>query len=214
MPTGYLAVDLGQANDPTAIAILSALPTIGGKETPLKKRELQCPVLERLPLRTSYPNIVKYVAKVKRDLEAGMSEVYLIVDATGVGRPVVDMFMEEGLAPVALTITGGHEVTNGEEQWEVNVPKRDLISALQVSMHLGTMKIAKSLTFAETLRRELELFKIKVSTKGSVSLEAWREKDHDDLVLALAMAAWAATYENFERYVGGSLSYGSLYFMR
>jgi hypothetical protein len=35
----------------------------------------------------------------------------LAVDATGVGKPVVDLLRERGLAPMAVTITGGDTVT-------------------------------------------------------------------------------------------------------
>jgi hypothetical protein len=41
------------------------------------------------------------------------------------------------------------------------------------------------------LVKELENFKVKVSTRTAHdSYEAWRESDHDDLVLALALACW------------------------
>lgn len=33
-------------------------------------------------------------------------------------------------------------------------------------------------------------FKVKISTSGHDSYEAWREGDHDDLVLAALLALW------------------------
>jgi hypothetical protein len=41
------------------------------------------------------------------------------------------------------------------------------------------------------LARELQTFKIKMTAAGNETLESWRERDHDDLVLAVALAAWA-----------------------
>jgi len=213
-PKSFVGLDLGQSNDPTAMAILSAAHIENGKNIPERKRKLLCPVLERIPLRTPYPLIVEYVSKVMRDVAKRSSKAHLIVDATGVGRPVVDLFVAAGLKPIAVTITGGHDVTKGDMPGAVNVPKRDLISALQVGMHSGNLKIAREIQFAEMLKRELEMFKIKVSTKGSVSLEAWRESDHDDLVLALALAAWAATYPDLRRFVSEPVTRGTISYRR
>jgi hypothetical protein len=43
------------------------------------------------------------------------------------------------------------------------------------------------------LRQELEAFSSKTSARtGHESFEAWRERDHDDIVLSLALALWAA----------------------
>src|SRR5262249_44300270 len=45
----------------------------------------------------------------------------------------------------------------------------------------------------DVVTRELQNFtvKIKLSTTNE-TFEAWRERDHDDLVLAVALAAWVA----------------------
>jgi hypothetical protein len=93
----------------------------------------------------------------------------------------------------AVTITGGDTQTQADAaSWRV--PKRDLVGALQVLLQQGRLKIASQLEHAETLRRELMNFRVKVNvTTGHDSYEAWREGDHDDLVLAAALAAWRAT---------------------
>ena len=44
---------------------------------------------------------------------------------------------------------------------------------------------------AETLARELKCFKVKVTAAGNEVMAAdWRSRQHDDLVLALALAAF------------------------
>jgi hypothetical protein len=53
------------------------------------------------------------------------------------------------------------------------------------------LRIAKTLPLAETLRKEIDTFTVKISSSGHESYEAWREQDHDDLVLALALALWS-----------------------
>jgi hypothetical protein len=64
-------------------------------------------------------------------------------------------------------------------------------------MQNGQLKIAEALQLAPVLRRELLNFKVKITiATGHDSYEAWREGDHDDLVLAVALACWCG-----ERYM-------------
>jgi hypothetical protein len=41
------------------------------------------------------------------------------------------------------------------------------------------------------LVKELQNFRTKVTVAGTDPLEAWREGQHDDMVLAVALATWA-----------------------
>lgn len=50
---------------------------------------------------------------------------------------------------------------------------------------------ASSLPDADLLVKELHNFRTKVSLNTSDPLTAWREGQHDDLVLALGLAVWA-----------------------
>jgi hypothetical protein len=134
-------------------------------------------------------------------------ELVLAVDTTGVGRPVADMLkarLEEWLTVdqdtilhhAWITITGNDSVSRAEGGG-IRVPKRDLASAPLVLMQNKQLKIAEGLQLADTLRRELLNFKVKINiATGHDSYEAWREGDHDDLVLAVAMACWCG-----ERYL-------------
>jgi hypothetical protein len=79
----------------------------------------------------------------------------------------------------------------------VRVPKRDLVSAPLVLMQNGQLKIAEGLSLRETLVKELRNFRVKINISTSHdSYEAWREGDHDDLVLSVALTCWAG-----ERYI-------------
>lgn len=52
--------------------------------------------------------------------------------------------------------------------------------------------IAESLSLRDTLVRELLNFKRKINiSTADTSYEAWRESDHDDLVLSVALGTWA-----------------------
>jgi hypothetical protein len=110
-----------------------------------------------------------------------------------VGAAVVDMLRgSAGLTFDAVTITGG-DTQSKAGYGNYRVPKRDLVGGLQVLLQSGRLKIASSLEHAETLRAELLNFRVKINlATGHDSYEAWREGDHDDLVLAAALAVWAA----------------------
>jgi hypothetical protein len=83
------------------------------------------------------------------------------------------------------------------------IPKRDVISSTQVLLQTGRLKIARSLPHAALLAREPVNFRFKVGQERSEDVLDWREGPDDDLVLALAIAAWEA-----ERNPGLGFSYG------
>ena len=184
MRSFVVGLDLGQAQDYTALAVIERVETED-------KRQPSCHVrhLERFRLGTSYPTIVERVADMlSREPLAG--DASLVVDATGVGAPVVDLLREAGLRPVAVTITGGDAV--GCEGRDYRVPKRDLVATLQVLLQTGRLKVAESLPEAATLTRELLNFQVRITDKAADIYGVWREGGHDDLVLAVALACWWA----------------------
>ena len=177
----FLGLDLGQSTDYTALAILEK---IAGDEPVYHCRHLQ-----RFKLGTTYPDIVKALGvMVKRpELEEGYR---IIADATGVGRPVIDLLHLEGLVTIAVTIIGGYEVSGAVDDY--HVPKRDLVSNLQVLFQNGRVKFAEGLPEVQTLIAELLAFQVKITQSANDIYGAWREGTHDDLVLAVALAAWYA----------------------
>ena len=113
----------------------------------------------------------------------------LVVDYTGVGRPVVDLLRAGGLDPVPVTITGGDQATYERGVWRV--PKRDLAGAVAVLLQTGRLEVAGGLPLAPTLVTELTNFRVTIDPlTAHDSYGAWREGQHDDLVLALACAPW------------------------
>jgi len=148
--------------------------------------------LQRFELGTSYPAIVATVAKLLKREPFPLNRPTLVVDGTGVGRGVVDLFRKESLAADLrpATITAGNSVTF--EDGYTRVPKRDLVAAVQVGLQTDKLKIAASLPEAATLTTELQNFQVKITDAANDTYGAWREGSHDDLVLALAMAAWLA----------------------
>lgn len=182
-----VGLDLGQASDYTALSVLETS----------EDRIHNVRHLRRFKLGTSYPDIVANVAGLMKSPPLNR-EAMLIVDQTGVGRPVVDMFRAKGIPLVGVTITGGNAVTS-DGVGGFLVPKRDLISNLQVLLQTGRLKFAEQLADGPALIKELLAYEVKVSDSGHDSYGNGRAAAHDDMVLSVAMAAWYA-----ERY-GGSI---------
>ncbi|HEU0177350.1 MAG TPA: hypothetical protein VFV58_24055 [Blastocatellia bacterium] len=189
-PRYTLGLDLGQAQDYTALCVLEAR---GEGDA----AEYQCRALKRWELMTSYPTIVSDLALMLRRAPFSANHPHLGVDTTGVGRAVWDMLRQANLTANlrSITIHAGVEVTRAGAGF--GVPKRDLVSAVQVVLQTRRLKFVPSLPEAETIKQELANFRIKLSASGHDTYNAatgeglsWREAPHDDLVLALAVALW------------------------
>ncbi|MEX2281803.1 MAG: hypothetical protein WEE89_04925 [Gemmatimonadota bacterium] len=120
-----------------------------------------------------------------------------MVDQTGVGRPVFDMFERAGLSPIGVTITAGDQETRVNHS-NYRVAKLLLISRLQAALHANDLQVASELEEAATLVKELQDFRATFSDAGHASFNA-REGAHDDLVLAVAIAAWYAEHDTRNR---------------
>lgn len=178
-----LGVDLGQSQDWTAFTVLEKSLPAGEEQYRYAVRHL-----ERPRLGTLYPTIVARVKELLRTPPLD-SSTQLVVDQTGVGAAVVDLLREAGLTLTAITITGG-DLTYHEGS-STRVPKRDLVSTVSVLLQTGRLTIAQDLPLAQTLVKELLNFRMKIDPlSGHDSYSAWREADHDDLVLATALACW------------------------
>lgn len=191
----WVGVDLGQAHDFTAIAVLERVEKKGTWDPVAfawrKVVALQLRHLERVALGTPYTEVAQRAAQVTHAPQlAGCCE--LVVDATGVGRPVVDLLRKERPSGnvIPVTITGGS--TEGSSDGYYRVPKRALISGLQILLQKGALQIASKLRYSQMLVKEMTEMRVKVTCSGNEEFEAWREGAHDDLVLAVALACWRA----------------------
>jgi Terminase RNaseH-like domain len=203
-----VGVDLGMQSDPTAIAIIEHISGVLDFNSemdrhtntgliPQKPAErYDCRYLSRLPLKLDYPTQVMRVADLmSRPPLCGVPEndirpADLLVDATGVGLPVAQQFERAGLKPLNVIITSSEEratYTNGA--WHVG--KALLVSNLDALLNNGELKFAKELAEAPQLEAELKDFRRYVSAAGRSTWEA-RSGAHDDLVLAVGIAAWWA----------------------
>jgi hypothetical protein len=195
-------IDLGQMSDYAALALLESHYTGATADKP----EFDVTYLHRWPIGTPYPKIVAGVATMldaepfSRLIYYGLhgtetlhAPVTLAIDATGVGRPVVDMFAERGLHGnlLPITITGGHQARYDNGGYLV--PKRILVSTLQVALQNKRLRVASKLPEAATLTRELQDFQLTFTENANDTYEG-RKGAHDDLVLAVALGLWAGKH--------------------
>jgi hypothetical protein len=187
----YMGLDLGQRRDPSAIAVVERID-LAKAYSGSAFHSLRVRHLERVPLGTPYPGVVARVREITRNIAMMAGRCALAVDGTGVGAPVVDMLRAARLgcdiSPV--TITGGDQSHRNGTAW--SVPKRDLIAVVQVLLERNELKLARGLRELGALVRELTDMRSTQRAGGRVRLGADGCGEHDDLVIALALACWRA----------------------
>src|SRR5271165_2718 len=185
----YIGVDLGKKRDPATVAIVEKQEADRIWMRPVYT-ELLVRHLERLPLGTPYPAVVERVHWMVTRL-AGKCSV--TVDATSMGEPVMDLMRNAGMGCelTAVTMTGGERERFDGRGW--NVPKQNLISGVQVLLEQGELKIARGMREAGRLVKELTDMRAVARARGRLRLGADGYGEHDDLVIAVALACWRAT---------------------
>jgi hypothetical protein len=180
--TFEVGLDLGQASDFSAVAILERFHA---------ERVWAVRNLARFPLGTPYTEIVEQIRLLMKAWPLRDS-AHLVVDGTGVGRPVLDLLKRAGLGHrlFSVTIHGGDRVTPYSVGNGYGVPKRDLVSTLQLLLQQGRFKIAAGLLEEKAFFTELAGFGVRISERGHDTYGAGRANEHDDLVNAVALACW------------------------
>jgi hypothetical protein len=196
-PVYLVGLDLGQSRDFTALTVVRKTLSVTNDrpertEAGQPVYNLLCNHVERFPLGTNYPLIVRAVGNLLRRPELE-GKPTLVIDRTGVGRPVFDLFVQARFPChlEAVTITGGRDVAHTAYQ-EWSVPKVELVSATTAALSTGRLKFVKELPHRDTLISELLDYRVTITSSANEVFNA-REGKHDDLVLALALPVWYAT---------------------
>ncbi len=198
MPAFTVGLDLGQANDFSALAVVEHVWRYAPNSTDgARIREFQVLALRRWDLGTPYPRIVQDVAEGMTSGPLSAQGV-LLFDATGVGRAIGDLFAEQWRAgrmgayqPVPVTF---------DQQ-----SKSDMVSNVLVAAQRGRLHIANRLPLASVLEEELTRFRQKIRASGSTSIDIARgTKGHGDLATALFLAMKFGDYAitGTPRYIG------------
>jgi hypothetical protein len=207
--TVTVGVDIGQRRDNTAIVVAEVGERGTGKWRVTKKDgdvtqrvPLIEPIylirhIERLELGTPYPAVAERVAAVVGQLADRrrvpyVQDLYVVLDATGVGRPVVDVVREELVdlrcRVTAATFTATPRLDGRVGRREISVGKPWMVSRLQALLQTRRIKFPET-EEARQLAQELVDFEIKVNEKtANLTAGAFRVGTKDDLVSALGLA--------------------------
>jgi len=102
------------------------------------------------------------------------------------GAVVLDVLRQRAFSecrPLPVVFTGGERETFSVDRW--HVPKRDLMQGLAVLLEGGGLQVEPRLLEGEALRREVRW---EISDSGRDLFGG--EKEHDDLVMAVALGVW------------------------
>jgi hypothetical protein len=191
-PDHILGLDLGRAQEYTALAVLERHREPDPRDARRLLSHYAVRYTQRWPPGTPYPAIAAEVAALvaRPPLEYPL----LVIDQTGVGQAVAALFRPSDLkARLRPTrITAGHTVSLVDGVWQV--ARQELASVLQTLLQGRRLKIA-AVPEREVLAQELAAFQVKAPTAAAELVECWRERPHDDLVLATALSCWLGERE-------------------
>jgi hypothetical protein len=190
----YAGLSLGRTWEHTALAVVERAES-AEHHGDMAKMSYAVRHLERFRPGTPYPDVFARVKELFA--KPPLAQRPLVVDFTAVGRTVVEALRRTKpnatLRPA--TVTAGL-TARPDDRGGWLVPRTELVGVMQVLLQSGRLKVAEALPDTELLMSELESFKAAVPNKVEDDLAAWRERAHDDLVLATALAAWEGDRAN------------------
>ena len=204
-----IGLDIGQQRDPTALAIVEAVQTKTGRMThtghpggdpnwgtcvhcyPETEDVFHVRDIGRLELGPKYPQVALRVAEAVSALNLRCVVPSLLVDVTGVGRPVFDI-MSNALADLdvrmsAVTFTGGHNLKGNLGSPEIAMPKPLLVSRLQALLQSRRI-VMPDTAQTRALADELRVYEVRVSEDAKLTAGAFKTGTHDDMATALGLA--------------------------
>lgn len=187
LPTGFfIGLDLGMRRDHSALIINEKrVMEDGGLLHAIR-------FAQRWKLGTEYYQVARETAEIISELPDRPEPPQLWADSTGVGGPVMAVLKDQGLSPFEVTLTAGANWSLNPVR-RVSLPKSILASTLNVVLQNRMIAIAADLPFLDQLRRELGTFTVSKTAGGVDSFNSRTEADHDDMVVSLGLAVFAAS---------------------
>ena len=190
----FVGLDFGKLQDYSAVSIVEQRLAPSGTAHYFVKH------IRRFPLILRYIEVAKALKKMDQQLQGyaaakGKEAVITwICDCTGVGEGVADIL--EKVMPesdiVKCYITGGISPTIDFEMREVRLPKSQLISTLVALFDSKRINLTKRSKEIDDMLDELANFEIHVSEETGRDSYGAKSGTHDDLLVSLALACWAA----------------------
>lgn len=207
-----IGVDIGQIHDPTAVCVAEVLQQHTGKyryrdpvpghyddkgawvltdygADPVMVSHYTIRFIQRLSLGTSYPDVAEYLTKMLCNETFSHRNVRVLLDSTGVGRPVYDDLKKE----ISLRKEARHiqlrpiSFVHGEKYNRSlgTLGKAFLVSRLQ-SLLQGKRVHGPDIPEMKATVEELRVYEIKVDDAGKDTYGGAIGK-HDDLATALGL---------------------------
>ena len=189
----YLALDAGQRRDHSALAVLYLYWIAQGQCRTtyeyLFEPKLEIRYLKRFPIGLSYEKLYEMLKDRLQEFDPALplKARQLIIDAGGPGPPLVDRLranLSRHVIIKPVIITGG-KGANTLAGGYTGVPRRTIVSNLQLLLAAKTLKCDNSLPGWSLLKEEL----LELSGNDTQPAE---NSAHDDLAIATGLAAWAA----------------------
>lgn len=207
-----VGIDVGQIHDPTALAVAEVKQKHTGKyryvepipahfdengqwvgphdADPVMVSEYTIRHITRLPLGTSYPDVALHIATLLCNPMFARRDVRVLIDVTGVGRPVYDDLRKEidlrkearhvQLRPISFAHGEKYNRSTGI------LGKAYLVSRLQSLLQGGRVHGPDTHEMRMTIE-ELRVYEIKVDQDGKDTYGGASGK-HDDLATALGLS--------------------------
>jgi len=116
----------------------------------------------------------------------------LVVDNTGVGRPLCDLLRREAKVSMrTVTFTAGESETQ-DGTFGFRVPKRDLMTALRLVIEGHRITVMPACPFRADLLTELQNIDFTIAERTGHDRYEAAPGFHDDMVMSLALAIWYA----------------------
>ena len=190
----YFALDLGQRRDHSALAALFLYWVAHGRCPVtfeyLFEPQLNIRFLKRFPIGISYESLYELLEDRLEEFDPTLpaKSKQLIIDAGGPGPPIVDRLRRNlsGSVTIKPVIITGGKGANTLAGGYIGLPRRTIISTLQLLLAANSLKCEDGVEGWELLKEEL------LELSGNDA----RPEDnsaHDDLTIATGLAAWAAT---------------------
>ena len=205
-------IDIGQMADYTALVIAEMQwrePERKLPGNPMYEDHWFVRHIGRLALGTKYPviadNLADMIQEIGARVHAGnlanraghlvpldFALIKFYIDATGVGKPVVDMIRKAGAKVTAVYFTHGDrriEFAEGENDLDksIRLGKAYMVSRLQVLLQTQRLHLPNTAE-ARVLAQELLDYEIRVDQNANDKYGAFKVGSHDDLATALGLA--------------------------
>ena len=214
-----LSQDIGKKQDDTTSLIYRITPEYVDSYDGGRRVMTFMDVVYMDKRRLSYDRLARFTQELMQSASLGERST-LLIDGTGIGEAVYDIYTSKGLEPVKIIFTGGETASIERGRLEASkrfndisgykVPKVDMVSAAQVIFQQGRIRFASDLPFRDECLEQLQAFVGKVNEKTeNVKYENLTDEIHDDFVVNILMASWYAIHMDAETYIEPeSPSYG------